>query len=269
MMSLKRTLDRLMDSGKIVTPRYLKFLAEHGDDPYPPWVVDVIAEQLKKTPRDRSGTFSAASAGACLRAQELEYLGAGPTDLTGEVSPGLMAIFKDGKWRHLKWQADLLAAGIIEEIEYSAPWRSKRAVGTLDGLGVVPDTHGVGSWRGELFGAELKGVNAWQYPKLVSAPYPKEDHMRQVHRYFVLTGVRLFSVIYENKSTQNFHERVVRPIPRLLDESRQELEELNRAVERKELHRILAPCRHRSGKQWEGCKFSGEDGPCESAGTWL
>ena len=179
-----------------------------------------------------------------------------------------MAIFSDGKWRHLKWQADLLSARTITDIEFSLPWKRRRAVGTMDGLGIVADDHPQPAWRGELFGVEVKGVNAFQYTRLVAEPYPMEYHMRQIHRYFVLSKMKLFSCIYENKSTQQFHEWVIRPVAKYMRESEEELAELNSAIEDRLLHRALAPCRHRMGKQWEGCRYAGRDGTCESAGRW-
>lgn len=266
-MTLKNTVRQMADTTLIVTPRHLQYLALHGDDPYPPWVVKRIAAQMLKQPRDRSGSFSASASGGCQRAQMLQFLGKTPSP-TGQVPSGLQAIFTDGKWRHLKWQADNLTAGIITDMEFSVRWGRKHAYGTMDGLGIVPDDHPNEEWRGELFATEYKGVNAFEYTKKVSQPHPDDDHMRQVSRYSLMTGIKLFSVIYENKSTQAFHEWVITPPKSYMDESLQELEDLNWHLERHELPQMLKPCRFHMGKVWEDCKFGGAGGTCEMANGW-
>lgn len=264
MASLRETVQKLTDTNLIVTPRYNEYMAHRGEDAYPDWVVEIIAKQLLTPGRDRTRSFSASSSGSCLRAQELGFLGKLPDDLTREISPGMMAIFSDGKWRHLKWQADLLAARIITDIEFVLTWERMLHRGSMDGLGLVPKNHATVAWRGEAFGVEVKGVNAFQYTRLVAEPLPKNDHCLQVDKYCLLSGLRLFSVIYENKSTQQFHEWVYQPTLERLAAARKEVEALNFAARTKTLHPILAPCRFRRGKQWEGCPYAGEDGPCET-----
>lgn len=226
-----------------------------------------VVKSLHTVPRVRSGTFSASSAGYCLRRQELGYLGMAPTP-TSYQDPSLTNIFNDGKWRHLRWQANLLSARILTEVERSYTWPKRRGYGTVDGLGYVPDDHAQISWRGEEFGFELKGVTPFLYPKYVNARFPIDKHMFQVHRYFLLTGVRLFAVVYENKGTNDYHEWVLTPMKLWMERSLAELTELNRAIDDQRLTAPLMMCQARKGSEWDSCPFAGKGGTCESAGTW-
>lgn len=267
-MSLKKLIKDMTDEDKIITGPYTSWLANKADEGYPPWVVRIIAEQLAKQPRVRSGTFSASSAGRCLRQQELGYLGA-PATVIQEPDAQSMNIFNDGKWRHLRHQANLLTARILTRIEVPVIVANRKAYGTLDGMGVVPDDHPRKKWRGKLFGWELKGVNQWQYPRWVQQVEPIPGHLDQIDRYRLLYGVELFSVVYENKSSNEWYEWVLEPDMYRLDDSYRELQDLNTAIRRKRMHDMLPSCKLRQGADWRGCPFAGRNGTCEKAGSWF
>jgi hypothetical protein len=271
-MALRTTVRGLSDPTKIVTPAYRRWMRTHADDPMPEWVVQRIAEQLAKKQRDRRASFSGSSAGACLRAQEFGYLGIAPAvEQLPDVD--LICIFNDGKWRHLRWQANLLAANILTEIEVSQSWIPKRSEGSMDGIGVVPDNHPNLDWRGLEFGFELKGVNGFQFAKLVKKELPKDEHLYQVDRYFLTSGVDLFVVLYECKLTQRTHEWVLTRDDIRIKESLEELEDLNHAVDTQTLHPQLRTCAARMGPFWDGCPYAGRGGICETwrdkGKTWL
>lgn len=254
----------------IVLPRYLRWLSRHGEDPLLPndgreGIGAMILTQMLEKPRDRTQSFSASSAGACQRAQVFGFYGA-----EGE-SPGpqLRAIFNDGKWRHLRWQALLLQAGILSDIEVPLFWRRKLQRGTMDGQGIVPDDHHVTEWRGLEFGFELKGVNAFQYDALTKSG-PKEEHLNQVARYFLLSGLTLFSIVYENKSTQAVHEWVIsRDDPGMaerIEAQRAEVESLKAYADDESLPPQLPECAMGKGA-WKSCQYGGRDGVCGFAKT--
>src|SRR5690606_6649176 len=104
--------------------------------------------------------------------------------------------------------------------------------------------------------------------------YPKwskelhEPHRRQVHKYMLMSGLPLFVIVYEDKSTQQWTEWVVEPDPQLLEETRGELERLNAAVDNRRLPEMLEGCKLQRGKVWQDCPLSGASGPCVSARTW-
>ena len=254
----------------IVLPRYLRWIKQNTNTPLIPndgrgGLGAKIVTQMIEHPRDRSGTFSASSAGSCERAQVFGYLGAEAPS----PDPQLAAIFDDGKWRHLRWQALLLQAGILIDIEVPITWGRKLQRGTMDGLGVVPTDHNVKEWRGKEFGFELKGVNAFQFDKLKAAG-PMEKHLNQVARYFLVSGLELFSIVYENKSTQEPFEWVVSRndsgMAERIEDQRDEVESLYEATKTAELPPMLPECTKGKGA-WKSCSYGGPDGVCKFAKT--
>lgn len=262
-MTLRSTVRRLSDPTKIITPDYLSWLKTHNDDAYPDWVVDLMREELSKKQRDRTRSFSGSSAGSCARQQLFQYLGVLPPIET-MPSVDLISIFDDGRWRHLRWQANLLSAGLLTAIEVPLDWPAKRSKGSMDGMGVVRANHPNRAWRGLDYGFELKGMNGFQYPKAIAKPTPVDKHMAQIDRYFLSSGVDLFVVIYECKLTQRFHEWVITPDKVRIRDQAEELDELNEAVDNQTIPNQLRSCHARMGPHWNGCAYAGRGGICES-----
>lgn len=233
----------------------------------PEWVAARVAEVISTPPRDRRRSFSASSSGDCLRAQEFAFLGTPPSQ-EQRTEAQMAAIFDDGKWRHIRWQARLLASGILDGIEVPMAWPKMNARGSLDGEGLVPDDHPNRLWRGKDFGFELKGVNPFQYPRWVKAAQPQEGHLWQVHRYFVVTGKELFVIIYENKGTNQWHEWVIRPIAKMMRASERELRALNQSLQMQRLHAPLSTCRIGVGPHWKECAYGGKGGTCMTTRGW-
>lgn len=262
---VKKYVRAAEDANKIVTPRLQKWLLKHGDEGIPQDVANLVYQQMTAQPRYRGESFSSSSAGMCLRKQVLMYLNMPQ----GNIDPQLQNIFNDGKWRHMRWQAMLLSAKILDRMEYSLPWPDKRSVGTMDGLGIVPDDHPRVDWRGKTFGFELKGVSTFQYGTYAKkGAVPKRDHLNQVSRYFLSSGVDLFVIIYEDKTTQAWTEWVIEPNAQLVEEQRVELDALNESVEDEVLPEQLPGCAKRTGPDWNSCPFAGAGGICETARTW-
>lgn len=262
-MSYAQLIKSIKKQNQIVSLRYRQWLTQHGDDPLPDWVVERIKKQMLAVPRNRTASFSASSAGQCLRRQELQFLGI-PPEFGMEPDSRLLNIFNDGKWRHLRWQANLLAATILDRIEVPVPWTRMRSMGTIDGAGWVPSDHPRISWRNKEFGFELKGMNPWDYSKAVNKDTQKEEHLRQIARYCLQGGFELYVCLYEDKATNNWKEWVIEPEDKLMAEVEQELWELNHAIDRKQLHPILPSCKMRRGPTWEQCMYSKSNGVCES-----
>lgn len=267
-MNLTKTLRAArMGNQHIVTPRLKAFMRDNPNLVVEPWVAEKISEQITKQPRVRSGSFSSSSAGDCPRKQIFQYQGIEPEH---PVSATVQNIFYDGTWRHLRWQAVLLQAGIITEIEYPLPWEEMNSVGTMDGLGVVPDDHPNEKWRELEFGWELKGANTYAFKSAVSLPAPPAKYNPQVHRYFLSGGFDLFVFIMEDKNTQEWAEWVVEPDEKILDEQREELEMLNGYVARQEIPPMLDGCRAGTDPRWAKgwCPFAGNGGVCVRTNTW-
>lgn len=272
-MAIKNRLSQARST--ILSAPYRRWLLNHGDAPLPQWVVERIAQELLKAPRLRQGSFSASEAGTCMRRQQLSYIGLDKLgeylqeDLVAVTDPQLQNIFNDGKWRHLRWQANLLASGAVDDIEVPLRMAKKRSRGTVDAVGTVPDNHPVRAWRGKRFGVELKGVQMYQYTKYVQEDTQMEKHKGQFMRYVLAGQFDLFVVLYENKNFNDFHEWVVVPTQREINEARRELRALNEAVDRKELLPMLASCKARFGRAWDQCPYKGRGGVCESMADWI
>lgn len=263
--SLSRALNA---SDKIVLPAVHKWLLQHGDDALPVAVAERIAELLSTPPRYRGQSFSTSSAGACERARIYAYL-----DAHGEVVDAQLAnIFLDGKWRHLRWQAMMLAMGLAIDVEFPLPWPNKRSVGTMDALGIVPDSHPNTGWRGKEFGFELKGVSTFQFPKLRDQG-PTDKHLDQVSGYFASGGFELFSIVYEDKTTQDIAEWVLtadNPEMKTRIKARHlELESLNKHVDDQTLPPRLPECQNLRGATYKACPYGGDRaGICAQVTRW-
>lgn len=267
-MSLSAMIREVRRANTIVSQPYREWLGQHLDDPFPEWVIDLVYEQLAAKQRDRRASFSASSAGQCLRRRELAFLGVS-VPAARKPDARLLNIFHDGRWRHLRWQASLLAAGIITHIEFPLPWPEMRHRGTMDGVGVVRDTHPFPEWRGKTFGLELKGMNKWHFNKQVNVRDDQMDaHKSQVAEYFLSSGLDLFVFLYEDKATGGWKEWVVSPDPQLIRDARYELKAMNERIDRQKLHQMLPSCKIRKGERWERCPYAGAHGPCERAGSW-
>ena len=253
-----------MGKDHIITPRLKTFLSENQNLVLDDWVADIIRDLITKKQRDRSGSFSSSASGQCPRRQSLEYLGA---PVSNPPDPQTQQIFYDGTWRHLRWQATLLQAGIIDSVEITLPWEAMRSMGSMDGAGVVPDDHPVERWRGMEFGWELKGVNTFQYKKMLEPP---DKFLNQINRYFLSGGFDLFVLIAEDKSSQEWREWVIEPDPERIEAQRQELVMLNELATTRTLPVMKPGCVDHTDPDWKKgfCPYSGNGGTCVSADTW-
>lgn len=263
-LNLGQLVRAVRQADLIVTPRLTVYLMRKNDHTVSEEVAKKLFDQMVKPGRNRDGSFSSSAAGTCLRRQELAFLGLTP-DRT--IDPNLMMRFSNGAWAHMRIQALLLDAGILSEIEVPLSWPSMRSMGTIDGLGYVPDDHPREMWRGKEWGFEFKTMNSNVFRK-TRQEGPKPEHLRQIHRYFLSGGFDLFCLICECKDTQNWFEWVIEPDPVLIQEQQQELRELNDAIDREQLHKVLPQCAKQTGPLWRDCPFGGTTGQCLAAGTW-
>ena len=124
--NLTKVLRAVKQSDLIITPDLTRFLLKTPNFDVEPWIADLIRDLLVKKQRDRTGSFSSSAAGQCGRKQLFQYLGVDPGGMT---DPQLQNIFFDGTWRHLRWQAMLLQAGILTKVETMLDWPAKRSMG--------------------------------------------------------------------------------------------------------------------------------------------
>lgn len=257
--ALRTMLDQSLKEDLIITPAYEEWLDKNPEGTIDPGVAALIAKLMSTPDRDRSGSFSASQAGLCLRRQELQFIGVKPPGVHGTQTN---RIFNNGKWLHLKWQAELLTAGIIDAVELTVRKSSLTARCTLDGVGVAAS----GRYTDYDFGLEIKGRNLYTYGEQVKND-PDEKTRRQMDMQFLLGGFDVMVALNENKNNQEFHEWVFYRDDDRVADARQELEDLNRAIEKGRLHPMLAECKAQTG-EFNKCPFGGAGGPCQMSGNW-
>lgn len=259
-----KMIGMLGDANKIITPDLTRFLLDNPNIVYEQWVVDRIAEQLAKKPRVRSSTFSASAAGTCPRKQVLSFIGS-PGRQSDDIQLANMA--NDGTWRHLRLQANLLQAGIVDDIEYGVPWPARRAMGTLDCVMTVPQTASRVDWRGLSAGVELKGAYSFKAWK-IQAEGP-QVYLPQVRRYFASTALDLFVILIENRDSLEWQEYVYERAGVDVQGSLDELDELNGHVDAQTLPVPLPDCARHIGTVFNHqCQYGGKGGICATASTW-
>lgn len=261
---VSKTIKELLSEGArddlIVTPPYNRFLTTWNEE-WPEPVIKRISEVMLTPQRDRRYKWSASGAGRCLRRQEFAFLGA---PVVGQYDPQLRRIFLNGTWVHLRNQATLLAAGILDNIEVTIKRPSLRARCTMDGMGEAKG----GRYDGAAFGYELKSANDWSYNHQVTKGASAKTRA-QVDFEFLMSGFDLFVIFNENKNTQGIQEWVVVRDENRVQEAKKELIELNKAVDNHRLHPQLDECRKqlKSG-EFLKCPYGGEGGICANTGKW-
>lgn len=210
-------------SDKPITRRYALYLEANPDPIYDEWVIERIAEVMRSADRDRSQTWSASSLGRCERKQIFARLAGGNEQ---SLSAKTVAIFRDGHWRHMRLQADMLQAGIIEDIEVYFEDPSTSLAGTMDGMG-------------DTFGVELKGEQPAGYGYIRHAG-GRARHEWQVNSYLLLmllagSEITRISLFYEDKASQDWLELVIERDPKVMAELEKRLGTLNRAWNNHEL----------------------------------
>lgn len=256
--NINEALREQLSDDKIITPPLREYLAQ-GEQPLRKDIAEWMVDQLSTPKRDRSGSFSASQISECKRRQELAYIG---MPVHGSTDPRLQHIFSNGTFVHLRWQSELLNAGLLKHTEVTYMSKSERFRGTLDGVGVATR----GRFAGRDFGFELKSANQWRYTSQDASDQPDEKTNNQAHFNMLLSGLDLFVVIVEDKNTQNWHEWVI-----LRDESRIAqvkgiAQELAHARKTKQLHSMLPQCKRGQG-EWKRCPFGGDGGACINSGV--
>jgi hypothetical protein len=253
-------LDESLRDDLIVSPPYNEFLAQ-WDESYPPHVVKRIAEILSTPQRDRRYSWSASGAGMCLRRQEFAFLGM-PT--VGKYNPQQRRIFLNGTWVHLRNQATLMSAGILDNIEVTIKKKSKRARCSMDGEGVVLG----GRYESAEFGYELKSANDNVFRNQITKGVPDKVR-KQVDFEFLISGLDIFVIFNENKNNQEIREWVILRDEDRVEEMADQIGSLNKAIDSGRLHGQLPECKKqlRTGEFYK-CPYGGPGGVCATAGRW-
>lgn len=201
-------------------------------------ILRMLTQQRKSS--ERHGAFHSSQLYQCPRSQIFGYLGVPGKDAA--ISPELRNIFNDGTWRHIRWQITLLNAGIITHVEVPVIVPGYRFAGSIDGTN-----------EDELWGLELKGTSQFQVVKQYGA---LPSHVKQVHGYLTARpDLEKFIVLYEDKSTNQWHEVHIERDPKIVRQIERILNALNEAIDNKQLPEVLNECEYGEGA-YKGCPFS-------------
>lgn len=265
--SAKRMIEQANDPKLILTPQVNQWMMTKYDR-FTPEAIAQVAAAYSKPPRDRSRSFSASAAGTCLRKQELTFLGKPQK----KPLPAAQEIFSIGTALHQMWQTRLLSAGLIEDIEVPLFWPKMLSKGSADGRGFVKWETTNPKYMKREFILELKTMGAWAWDQTMEKGMPKDEHMAQIHRYMLVSGIDLAIYIMVDKGNHakpgGWHEIVIEADPVWMQKSRDELEALVEAAKTETLHDIKPHCKLKMGSEYKYCPFKGANGPCFTTTEW-
>lgn len=235
---LKRMLENRAENGRIVTPRVDKWLLDNDGIFLDKKLAKRITALMTKRSGDytRAGVLHPSSEHLCMRRQLFSFL-----DVEGvhHFDSALQNRFNNGTWIHMRWQAMLMEAGILHDIEVPVTIPKYRLRGSMDGQG---------TWKRKEFGFELKGWSA-------IPDEPKDYHVRQIQTYMFASGLEQFSVVYEHKSSQDWTEFLVDRDDDVIDVIEERLKELNGAIDNEVLIAPLRECRRERGEPFKSCPY--------------
>jgi hypothetical protein len=148
----------------------------------------------------------------------------------------------NGTWGHLRWQAAGLSQGFLTDVEYFISSKDFPIWGSMDGR------------KGSEYGFELKTTGSWPYRRVLEQG-PSMSHLIQVNAYMLLSGLKKFSIVYENRDSMDFHEFVVEKDDVIVASLKDRLSGILKRVEKKELPGMHHECVDMSGPRFNECQF--------------
>ena len=156
------------------------------------------------------------------------------------MRPRQVQVAHNGSFMHLRWQMAGLSAGWLREAEVPIPSNGWGLAGTMDGI------------LSTFEGLELKSCNAHAFSSVKTFGM-KPEHDFQVHTYMLASGIDTFSVIYENKDTQDWIEIVRNRDEAMIDKVQQTAAHLWRESNQQHLMPMLSKCEMHEGWQFDWC----------------
>lgn len=176
-----------------VSARHEEWLKANPNAKYSRQALDFAIAQLRAEQRDRTKSFSASSVGGCVRAAQFQYQGLAQKPVDSKTAQ----IFHNGSHMHLRWQMAGLTAGWLDQAEVFCHDKVRMLKGSLDGI------------LDNGWGLELKSINSYGFSRVMQYGV-KPEHQNQIDAYFLMRpDIDRFSVIYENKDTQDYTEIIV------------------------------------------------------------
>lgn len=243
----KRALKLFQQAPKlIISPALDKWLIEtQGDLELDDELLAIMSEAMRGARPHVEPGMSPSALGGCIRAQVMKYAGAKREKEYDSVTLNLL---NDGKYRHLRWQAMLLKAGLLDEIETFVTNGTLR--GFIDGI------------KHNEYIFELKGISS--LARVRTGPLSK--HKRQIYAYMILTGINTCVLIYEDKQTQEWKEFVI-TIDDISDKDKisieEEMSDFEAFTDTQTLPERLKKCEEKDGFDYKYCSYKGICFACE------
>lgn len=239
-----------IDTDLVVSHRHEAWLAKNSNPVYSMFALEFgyTQLQLQASPRDRKGTISASSLGACRRRQQFTFIGMPELP----PSPKTAQIFQNGTFMHIRWQMAGLTEGWLAEAEVPVGRNDYGLSGTQDGIAYDRSV------------VELKSTNSNGFNRVMTFG-PLGGHPFQVGTYVLTTGAEKGVLIYENKDTQDWKEFVLTRDDLPLDEIEVANDFLWQSIAAKELQEPLDDCLAKTGYKYTGCPFRKD---CLKIRTW-
>lgn len=231
------------DGGKLfVTQPHTEWLERpEQEQVYSEEAITFLGDVLrKKFKHERPGRFSPSAIGECHRRVVFGYAGA--PQLPPEMDNQEM--MDHGTWTHMKWQAEGLTLGYMKEAEVWVHEPDLLFGGSMDA--VLADDSGF----------ELKSAGWNIYNRIVlKEGYPKRENILQDAGYKILKDFSWSSIVYEDRSSGNFHEFRIPRKSEYEDEVLRLLRRYKDFVEDDSLPPILDQCEMRMGMVYKRCPF--------------
>ena len=226
----------------IVTQPHSRWLELPEDEQvYSPEAIKFVSQSLRKEfKHERPGRFSPSAMGECPRRIVFGYAGA------AQLAPDLdnQEMMDHGSWGHLKWQAEGLTVGYMKEAEVWVHNEELRCGGSMDAT--LED--------GSNF--ELKTAGHYVYQRVVGVEgWPKYENLLQDATYKLLADIDMSSIVYENRSSGQFHEYRVPRDTKLEKDVIVKLTTYSAYVDADELPPVLDMCSMRMGSVYKRCPF--------------
>lgn len=228
-------------SGLYVTERHEKWLQANPNPIYSPEAIRLAETTFSEAQRDRTKSFSASHLSGCPRAAQFQYRGLPQREFN---DAHLINIFHNGDFMHLRWQMAGMTAGWLDMAEVfrgSEQWWLK---GSLDGI------------LDNGWGLELKSIHSNGFKQVLQYG-GKKEHLTQIDAYFLLwPEIGTFSLIYENKDTQDYKEIVVEREEKRVEELEDRLLKMIENTRSHIYFDIRDDCWKGEGQMFRHCPYS-------------
>lgn len=228
------------DSDLYVSQHHEKWLKQNPNAQYSREAIEFAVQVLRTPQRDRTKAWSASSIGGCPRAAQFQWLGLPQKPITDSKT---INIFHNGSHMHLRWQLAGITAGWLTEAEVFRHNEEYQLKGSLDGI--CADGRGV----------EFKSINSFGFKQVLDYG-PKKEHLFQIAAYFLMCpDIDKFSLVYEDKNTQDWTEIVVPRNKRRTDIQRT-INDLNAAMKTHEYIEMRDDCWAEEGWMYRSCPYA-------------